>query len=73
MKTSNYSRFPVHMFAHPLWRSTHNITGDSVFDASIEQCTNQDAHDKLSLHISGGVHYGPKTAYNGYNGLAGDD
>lgn len=68
-----YMQNPEHRFAPQLWRHTHNITGDHVFDASIERCKNRDAHNKVGWHCAKGESYGYKTAYSGYSGLAGDD
>jgi hypothetical protein len=71
--TMKFDRLPLHMFSHPLWRKTHNITGDAVFDASIEQSKNKDVAARLLTHVASGRDYGSKSAYNGYNGLSGDE
>lgn len=63
----------LHQFAPQIWRKTHDLTGDYVFDSSIEKCKNSDMWGKLGAHLAGREAYGPKTAYSGYRGLAGDD
>jgi hypothetical protein len=62
-----------HRFCPKLWRHTHVITGDYVFDASIERNQNKDMRNKIGDHVATNATYGPKTGYNGYNGIAGDD
>jgi hypothetical protein len=63
-----------HQLAPKLWRDTHMLTGDYVFDASIEHCTNRDMKAKLWQHLGEmGESYGFRTAYRGYSGYAGDD
>ena len=65
----------LHKFAPRMWRKVHNITGDAVFDGSIENGMhpkNLNLAAKLDMHISGNT-YGYRTMYNGYSGLAGDD
>jgi hypothetical protein len=62
-----------HRFSPKMWRKTHNLTGDYVFDASIERCQNTDMRSKLMDHLAMDSAYGPKTAYKGYSGIAGDD
>ena len=62
----------LHEFVPRLWRRTHVISGDHEFDASIEHCSNPDAHAKLVRCVAG-KSYGPRTNYDGYSGLAGDD
>jgi hypothetical protein len=56
-----------------MWRKTANLTGDYVFDASIEQSQNHDMMAKLHDHLAMDSAYGPKTAYRGYSSMAGDD
>jgi hypothetical protein len=59
-----------------MWRQVHNLTGDYVFDGSIENGMHPRSLDlagKLQMHLATGEGYGPKTAYRGYSGLAGDD
>lgn len=62
-----------HRFSPKLWRKTANLTGDYVFDASIEQSQNRDMMAKLHDHLAMDSAYGPKTAYRGYSSMAGDD
>jgi hypothetical protein len=65
-----------HQFAPRAWRQVHNLTGDYVFDGSIENGMHPQAlkiADKLRMHLATGESYGFKTAYRGYSGLAGDD
>jgi len=62
-----------HRFAPKLWRKTHTITGDYVFDATIEQSQNKAMHAKLPDHLAMDSAYGPKSAYRGYSSMAGDE
>jgi len=66
----------LHQFAPRMWRHTHNITGDHVFDGSIENGMHPKSLDlpgKLRMHLATGEAYGYKTGYRGYSGIAGDD
>jgi hypothetical protein len=67
------NRDGFHRFSPKLWRKTHNLTGDFVFDASIEHCQNKDMRAKLVDHLAMDSAYGPKTGYKGYSSMAGDD
>ena len=62
-----------HRFCPKLWRKVHDLTGDYVFDASIEQSQNRDMQAKLHDHLAMDSAYGPKSAYRGYSSMAGDD
>jgi hypothetical protein len=64
---------PTHRFAPKMWRQTHNITGDAVFDASIEHCKNKTVPGKVSIHCATDNAYGYRTSYRSYSGLSGDD
>ena len=65
----------LHKFAPRAWQKVHNLTGDYVFDGSIENGMhprNLQLAAKLGMHISGSS-YGYRTPYGGYAGLSGDD
>jgi hypothetical protein len=68
-----YDNRGFHKFCPKNWRHTHNITGDYVFDASIEHCKNPDMARKLASHVSKEYSYGGRTNYGGYSGMGGDD
>ena len=56
------------------WRKTPMITGDYDMDATIMHNNNKDVPKRLALYTKKNSNaYGPRTAYNGYDGYSGDD
>jgi len=67
---------PPHRVAPKEWRHTPDLTGSYELDAMIHHSKNRDAADRLRDHIyqlKSGYSYGPRTAYQGYNGYDGDE
>lgn len=63
-----------HQAAPSPWRGTPNMTGDYDLDATIMHRKNTDLPARLAMYTrKPKVGYGPRTAYNGYSGLHGDD
>ncbi len=45
------------------WNHTPCMTGDYVFDGSVQRCKNSDMHKKLASHLAGTA-YDRNSAYN---------
>lgn len=69
---------PMHSVCPAEFRRTPNITGNFELDAVIHANKNPDMQSRLALYagdarISGSLSYGPRTAYDGYDGYGGDE
>ena len=74
MRCAQPRRARSHQCAPREWRDIPRITGDYDLDATILHRHNKDLPHRLLLYIrKGAFPYNPRSAYNGYSGMHGDD
>jgi len=69
---------PMHSVCPAEFRHVPNITGSFELDCAIQKNPNKDMASRLAMYagdarISGSLSYGPRTAYDGYDGYGGDE
>lgn len=65
--------FVEHRVCPVEWRHTPDMTGSYELDAAIKSNSNRDVPRRLDMYLKGSNAYGPRTAYQGYDGYSGDD
>lgn len=69
---------PMHAVCPAEFRRVPNITGSFELDCVIQRNSNKDMQSRLAMYagdprVSGSLSYGPRTAYDGYDGYGGDE